>query len=88
MRVFRGESLDALSRETGLPAGRIAGWRDASTEAMEGALKAGSAKASADQPERAALQRKLGELLMTNELLQEKMRRLEQRPFAGPKSKK
>jgi hypothetical protein len=38
--------------------------------------------------EKAALERKLGELLMTNELLEEKMRRLQQRPFPGRRSKK
>jgi len=87
MRLFRGESLDALVRETGLPAGRIAGWRDASMEAMEGALKSRK-PASAEEAEKAALERKLGELLMTNELLEEKMRRLQQRPFPRRRSKK
>ena len=87
MRLFRGESLDALARETGLPASRIAGWRDASMEAMEGALKSRK-PASAEDAEKAALERKLGELLMTNELLEEKMRRLQQRPFPRRRSKK
>jgi len=34
LRLLRGESLDLLARETGQPAGRIAGWR-------EGFLQAG-----------------------------------------------
>ena len=87
MRLFRGESLDALARETGLPASRIASWRDASMEAMEGALMSRK-PALADEAEKAALERKLGELLMTNELLEEKMRRLQQRPFPRRRSKK
>ncbi|MCP4872415.1 MAG: hypothetical protein GY898_27260, partial [Proteobacteria bacterium] len=29
LRLLRGESLDAVSRETGLPVSRIAGWRAA-----------------------------------------------------------
>ena len=28
LRLLRGESLDLLARETGQPAGRIAGWRE------------------------------------------------------------
>ena len=35
MRLFRGTSLDALSRETGLPASGITSWRDPSLEAVE-----------------------------------------------------
>jgi transposase len=88
MRLFRGESLDGLSRETGLPASRIASWRDASLEAVEGALKSKPSSEEAVGSEKAALERKLGELLMTNELLEEKMRRLQQRPFPGRRSKK
>ncbi len=88
MRLFRGESLDALSRETGLPASRIASWCDASLEAVEGALKSKPSTDELGGVEKAALERKLGELLMTNELLEEKMRRLQQRPFPGRRSKK
>jgi len=29
--LLRGESLDLLARETGQPAGRIAGWRESSS---------------------------------------------------------
>ena len=43
LRLLRGETLDELSRETGLPASRIAGWRDASLAAMETALLVGVA---------------------------------------------
>jgi hypothetical protein len=31
LRLLRGESLDLLARETGQPAGRIAGWRRSSS---------------------------------------------------------
>ena len=89
LRLFRGESLDGLSRETGLPVSRIAAWRDASLGAMEGALKSSSSRREVESSrERAALERKLGELLMTNELLEEKMRRLQGRPFPPGRSKK
>jgi transposase-like protein len=88
LRLFRGESLDGLSRETGLPVSRIAAWRDASLAGMEGALKSSSRRDVETSRERAALERKLGELLMTNELLEEKMRRLQGRPFPPGRSKK
>lgn len=28
LRLLRGESLDAVSRETGVPAGNLSSWRD------------------------------------------------------------
>jgi hypothetical protein len=55
---------------------------------MEGALKSSSRRDVETSRERAALERKLGELLMTNELLEEKMRRLQGRPFPPGRSKK
>ena len=89
LRLFRGESLDGLSRETGLPVSRIAAWRDAALAAMEGAMKSSSSRRDEETSrERAALERKLGELMMTNELLEEKMRRLQPRPFPPGRSKK
>ena len=89
LRLLRGESLDGLSRETGLPVSRIAGWRDASMAAMEDALKSSSSRRDVEASrERAALERKMGELLMTNELLEEKMPRLQPRPFPPGRSKK
>jgi hypothetical protein len=41
LRLLRGESLDLLARETGQPAGRIAGWREEFLEAgREGLVNA------------------------------------------------
>lgn len=59
LRLLRGESLDALARESGQPAGRIAAWR-------EGFLAAGheGLKARPSPPEERELreaQRKIGE---------------------------
>jgi len=90
LRLFRGESLDALSRETGLPASRIAGWRDASLSAMESTLKASNHRKKDDLgQDKRELQRKLGEVTMENELLQEKVRKLEeQHPFPWRRSKR
>jgi putative transposase len=39
LRLLRGESLDLLARETGQPAGRIAGWREEFLEAGREGLK-------------------------------------------------
>ncbi len=90
LRLFRGETLDALSRETGLPASRIAGWRDASLAAMESTLESSSHRKQDDlAQDKRELQRKLGEVTMDNELLQEKIRKLEeQHPFPWRRSKR
>jgi transposase-like protein len=41
LRLLRGEGLDALARESGQPAGRIAGWREEFLAAgREGLMKA------------------------------------------------
>jgi hypothetical protein len=39
LRLLRGESLDLLARETGQPAGRIAGWREEFLQAGREGLK-------------------------------------------------
>ncbi|HJN75339.1 MAG TPA: IS3 family transposase [Myxococcota bacterium] len=90
LRLLRGESLDAVSRETGLPVSRIAGWRDASLSAMEHSLKASSHRQRDDlAQDKRELQRKLGEVTMDNELLREKIRKLEEKhPFPWGRSKR
>jgi transposase len=40
LRLLRGEGLDALARETGQPAGRIAAWREGFLAAGREGLKA------------------------------------------------
>jgi len=39
LRIFRGETLDALSRELGVTAGRLALWRDEALAAMQAGLQ-------------------------------------------------
>src|SRR5262245_5903911 len=39
LRLLRGEALDSLSRELGLPAARIASWREAFLDAGPEAMK-------------------------------------------------
>jgi transposase len=83
MRLLRGESLEALSRETGKPAHELAEWRDRAAAGAEESLKARNGAAGGDEVDRRRLQAKLGELTMENELLREKIERLEEgRPFA------
>lgn len=73
MRLFRGESLDDLSRELKVEISRLERWRD---KAMRG-LEEGLRERDGD-PVQVALDdanRRIGELSMENELLREKARR-------------
>lgn len=79
LRLLRGESLDALARETRQPASRISEWRDSFLAGGEQAMKT-----RVDDPEHQAvvedrrrLQAKIGELAMENELLYERCHKLE-----------
>src|SRR5215204_413945 len=78
LRLLRGESLDALARETGQPAGKISGWREEFIAAGREGLKA------RPQPEEdrrlAAAQRKIGELAMDNDILRGLLEEVEHRP--------
>ncbi len=82
LRLLRGESLDALSRETGRPAAELSRWRDDFLEAGLAGLKRRS-----DDPKVAALERELkrakrlvGELMMDKELLEMRIARFEGEP--------
>ena len=86
-RLLRGESLDAVSRDVNVAAHRLSEWRDRVLTAAESALKA------RDRDERDAeidrLKAKVGEITMDNELLDEKIARLEGgRPLARRRSKR
>lgn len=89
LRLLKGESLDALSRETGVPAGDLSGWRDEFLEAGQAGLKRRS-----DDPKVDALERelkrtraKLGELMMDKELLEIRVARFEgEAPFPKRRS--
>jgi transposase len=67
LRLLRGESLDLLARETGQPAGRIAGWREEFLEAGREGLKS----RSAPEGDRRLVdaQRKVGELQLEVDIL-------------------
>ena len=75
LRLLRGEPLDLLSRERGIPAARLTTWREAFLDAGQEALK----KQPLDSRDRelGRLREKLGEATMEMELLREKIGRLE-----------
>jgi len=78
LRLLRGEDLELVSRELGVTAATLAGWRDDFLAAGQAALKRRSADDRDD--EIARLRAKVGELTMDNELLVQRCRA--DRPFA------
>lgn len=68
LRLLRGESLDALARESGQPAGRIAGWREDFLAAGREGLKA--RPAPPEERELREAQRKIGEQAIEIDTLQ------------------
>jgi hypothetical protein len=75
LRLLRGDDLDLLSRELRVPAARLAAWRDAFLAGGQEAMK--NHPRDARDHEIARLREKLGESTMDNELLREKLARLE-----------
>ena len=86
-RLLRGEDLELVSRELGVTAAELSGWRDAFLAAGEVSLK--SRPADARDAEIGRLKAKVGELTMANELLGAKVERLEAgRPLARRRSRR
>ena len=81
LRLRRGGDLELVSRELGVTAAELSGWRDRFLAGGEAALK--SRPADAREAEIDRLQAKVGELTMTTELLAAKVESLEaHRPLA------
>ena len=82
LRLVRGEGLEVLSRELGVTAATLSGWRDAFLAGGQASLLS---RPSDEGDERLArLRSKVGELTMANALLEEKIDHLEAgRPLAG-----
>jgi len=88
LRLLRGESIDIVSRRIGIEPFRLEQWRERALAGLDSALK--------DRPEDDPLQaglgaayKRLGELGMENELLREKIARLEGgMPFHRARSRK
>lgn len=82
LRLLRGEDLDTLSRELGVIAATLSGWRDAFLDGGTAAMK--SRPADDRDEEVARLRSKVGQLTMDNERLGRKCQHLEcGRPFAS-----
>jgi transposase-like protein len=75
LHVFRGEPLETVSREVGVTAATLSAWRDQFLFGGTAALKARQPDPKDEEVGR--LHAKVGELTMENELLREKLARLE-----------
>jgi transposase-like protein len=86
-RLLTGESLEAVSRDLGVTVAQLSEWRDNALAGAESSLKSRSGDHRDDEIVR--LKNKLGDVTMDNELLQEKIERLEARksPSRGRRSK-
>jgi transposase len=86
LRLLRGEDLETVSRELGVTAATLTGWRDAFLSAGEAALTTRAATGEELESER--LKAKLGAALIERDLLNEKIAMLEAgRPFVRRRRK-
>ena len=86
LRLLRGEDIDLVRRELGVTAATLSQRRDTFLEAGESGLKPQPARQSTEV---GRFREKIGEQAMENELLREKIARLEQnRPLAWGRSRK
>ena len=87
LRLLQGEDLELLSRQLGVTAAELSGWREAFLAGGEASLK--SRPADARDGEIGRLKEKVGDLTMANELLEAKIERLETaRPLARRRSRR
>jgi hypothetical protein len=84
LRLLLGEDLELVSRELGVTAATLSGWRDEFLAAGQAALKSRQTDDRGD--EIARLRAKVGELTMDNELLLQRCRA--DRPFAPTRRKR
>lgn len=73
LRILKGESIDKLSRELGIESYLLEEWRTKALQGMEVGLKARAEDPLQQELDRA--KKRLGELMMENELLQIKASR-------------
>jgi transposase len=86
LRLLRGEDLETVSRELGVTAATLSGWRDAFLAGGEAALTTRATTGEELESER--LKAKLGAALIERDLLNEKIALLEaNRPFARKRHK-
>lgn len=75
LRLLRGEDLETLSRDLGGTAATLSGWREQFLEGGAANLKA--RQADVDNEETQRLKSLVADLSMSNELLREKIHRME-----------
>lgn len=86
LRLLRGEDLELVSRELCVTAATLTQWRELF---LEGGTEAFKKRPAKEEAEIRRLNAKIGEQAMENELLREKIVRMEQgRPLARRRSKK
>ena len=76
-RLLRGEDLELLSRKLGVIASTLSLWREKFLAAGQSSLKGKAGKMDERDDQISRLKKKVGELTMDNELLREKVQRLE-----------
>jgi len=88
LALLKGEPLEEVSRMTGQPAHVLTCWQTAFLQGGQATFQAGeSAKEKTLTTENTSLKAKVGALVMDNDLLYEKIARLEDgRPFPWRKS--
>ena len=86
LRLLRGENLETLSRELSVTAATLSGWRDQFLDGGAANLKAREADVQNEETQR--LKALVADLSMSNELLREKIHRMEAgRPLVWRRSK-
>ena len=73
LRLLRGESVELLSRELGVPIFKLEGWRQKADAALDGALK--EREADTASLELDAAMKRIGELSMEVDLLRARIER-------------
>ena len=73
LRLLRGEPIDALSRELGVEIYRLEEWKTKALAGIDASLR--EREGDPLEKELQSARGKIGELMMDNELLREKMRR-------------
>jgi hypothetical protein len=86
LRLLHGEDLETLSRELGVTAATLPGWRDQFLDGGEANLRAREADVENEETQR--LKSLVADLNLNNKLLGEKIHRLEaKRPLVWRRSK-
>jgi transposase len=73
LRLLRGESVEAISREVGIEIYRLEQWREKGLSGIDAALK--QRESDPLQEELDAAMKRIGELTMQNELLWQRVRK-------------